>query len=132
MLQRSSGAIEKQAMNLQSLKIISGGQTGADRAGLDWDIKHGFTRTSLSKGRCLKSKSLPIRSHEPSTRPTDLTSPKRPPSGAGSLCPHFRPLKGLDLRQAAWEISPRLHVTLCRLAEPYEERQLTSLIALYE
>jgi hypothetical protein len=28
-------------MNLQSLKIISGGQTGADRAGLDWAIKHG-------------------------------------------------------------------------------------------
>ncbi len=29
-------------MNLQSLKIISGGQTGADRAGLDWAIKHGI------------------------------------------------------------------------------------------
>jgi hypothetical protein len=29
-------------MNLQSLKIISGGQTGADRAGLDWAIKYGI------------------------------------------------------------------------------------------
>ena len=29
-------------MNLQSLKIISGGQTGADRAGLDWAIKNGI------------------------------------------------------------------------------------------
>jgi predicted Rossmann fold nucleotide-binding protein DprA/Smf involved in DNA uptake len=29
-------------MNLQSLKIISGGQTGADRAALDWAIKHGI------------------------------------------------------------------------------------------
>jgi hypothetical protein len=31
-----------EAMNLQSLKIISGGQTGADRAGLDWAIKNGI------------------------------------------------------------------------------------------
>jgi Circularly permutated YpsA SLOG family len=29
-------------MNLQSLKIVSGGQTGADRAGLDWAIKNGI------------------------------------------------------------------------------------------
>ena len=29
-------------MNLQSLKIVSGGQTGADRTGLDWAIKHGI------------------------------------------------------------------------------------------
>ncbi len=29
-------------MNLQSLKIISGGQTGADRAALDWAIKNGI------------------------------------------------------------------------------------------
>ncbi len=29
-------------MNLQSLKIISGGQTGADRAALDWAIRNGI------------------------------------------------------------------------------------------
>jgi hypothetical protein len=34
--------IETEAMNLQSLKIISGGQTGADRAALDWAIKTGI------------------------------------------------------------------------------------------
>jgi hypothetical protein len=29
-------------MNLQTFKIISGGQTGADRAALDWAIKNGI------------------------------------------------------------------------------------------
>lgn len=29
-------------MNLKSMKIISGGQTGAGRAGLDWAIKNGI------------------------------------------------------------------------------------------
>jgi hypothetical protein len=29
-------------MRHRDLKIISGGQTGADRAGLDWAIKNGF------------------------------------------------------------------------------------------
>jgi len=29
-------------MNSRGLKIISGGQTGADRAALDWAIRHGF------------------------------------------------------------------------------------------
>jgi len=39
-------------MNLQSLKIISGGQTGADRAGLDWPIKHGISNGGwCPKGR---------------------------------------------------------------------------------
>jgi len=28
-------------MKIESLKIIPGGQTGADRAGLDWAIQHG-------------------------------------------------------------------------------------------
>jgi hypothetical protein len=39
-------------MNLQSLIIISGGQTGADRAGLDWTIKHGIPHDGwCPKGR---------------------------------------------------------------------------------
>jgi hypothetical protein len=29
-------------MKIESLKIISGGQTGADRAALDWAIEHGI------------------------------------------------------------------------------------------
>ena len=29
-------------MNLKAMKIISGGQTGADRAARDWAIKHGI------------------------------------------------------------------------------------------
>jgi hypothetical protein len=36
--------IETEAMNLQSLKIISGGQTGPDRAALDVAIKNGIPR----------------------------------------------------------------------------------------
>ena len=28
--------------NLKAMKIISEGQTGADRAGLDWAMKHGI------------------------------------------------------------------------------------------
>jgi hypothetical protein len=39
-------------MNLQSLKIISGGQTGADRAALDWAIKNGVAHGGwCPKGR---------------------------------------------------------------------------------
>ena len=29
-------------MKIESLRIISGGQTGADRAALDWAIEHGI------------------------------------------------------------------------------------------
>ena len=29
-------------MNIKGMKIVSGGQTGADRAGLDWAIKNGI------------------------------------------------------------------------------------------
>jgi hypothetical protein len=46
-------------MNLQSLKIISGGQTGADRAALDWVIKHSISHGGwYPKGR--KAKDGPI------------------------------------------------------------------------
>jgi hypothetical protein len=39
-------------MNLDGLKIISGGQTGADRAGLDWAIKNGISHGGwCPKGR---------------------------------------------------------------------------------
>jgi hypothetical protein len=39
-------------MNLQSLRIVSGGQTGADRAGLDWAIKNGIAHGGwCPKGR---------------------------------------------------------------------------------
>jgi Circularly permutated YpsA SLOG family len=36
------GRDKKEAMNLPILKIVSGGQTGADRAGLDWAMNHGI------------------------------------------------------------------------------------------
>jgi hypothetical protein len=39
-------------MKIQGLKIISGGQTGADRAALDWAIKHGI----LYGGWCPKGR----------------------------------------------------------------------------
>ena len=46
-------------MNLQSLKIISGGQAGANRAALDWAIKHGISHGGwCPKGR--KSEDGPI------------------------------------------------------------------------
>lgn len=47
-------------MNLQSLKIVSGGQTGADRAGLDWAIKHGIPYGGwCCKGRRSEDGSIP-------------------------------------------------------------------------
>lgn len=34
-----------------NFKIMSGGQTGADRAGLDWAIAHGRMEVGVQKGR---------------------------------------------------------------------------------
>jgi hypothetical protein len=49
---RSHLRIEAETMSLQSLKIVSGGQTGADRAGLNWAIKHGIAHGGwCPKGR---------------------------------------------------------------------------------
>jgi hypothetical protein len=36
---------------LQNLKIISGGQTGADRAALDWAIAHGIPHGGCHRRR---------------------------------------------------------------------------------
>jgi len=44
------GRVKREAMNLATLKIVSGGQTGADRAALDWAIKNGIPHG----GRCPK------------------------------------------------------------------------------
>jgi hypothetical protein len=44
-----------EALNLPILRIVSGGQTGADRAGLDWAIKHGVPHGGwCPKGRRAK------------------------------------------------------------------------------
>jgi hypothetical protein len=47
-------------MNLPTLKIVSGGQTGADRAGLDWAIKNGISHGGwCPKGRRSKDGTIP-------------------------------------------------------------------------
>jgi hypothetical protein len=38
-------------MNQPILRIVSGGQTGADRAGLDWAIKNGIPHEGENAGR---------------------------------------------------------------------------------
>jgi hypothetical protein len=51
-------------MNLHRLKIVSGGQTGADRAGLDWAIKNGIAHGGwCPKGRRLEDGTIPGQYH---------------------------------------------------------------------
>ena len=38
----SAGVLSMQPMNSATFKVMSGGQTGADRAALDWAIEHGI------------------------------------------------------------------------------------------
>lgn len=48
------------AANLQNLKIISGGQTGVDRAALDWAIAHGIPHGGYCPlGRLAEDGSIP-------------------------------------------------------------------------
>ena len=47
-------------MNLPTLRIVSGGQTGADRAALDWAIKHGIPHGGwCPKGRRSEDGTIP-------------------------------------------------------------------------
>jgi len=43
-------------MNLPTLKIVSGGQTGAHRAALDWAIEHGIEHGDLQPERMVMGK----------------------------------------------------------------------------
>ena len=48
--------------NLKTIKIVSGGQTGADRAGLDWAIKNGIEHGGwCPKGRRSEDGTIPSR-----------------------------------------------------------------------
>jgi predicted Rossmann-fold nucleotide-binding protein len=51
-----------QAPNFQNLTIISGGQTGADRAALDWALQHGIPHGgSCPRGRLAEDGVIPTR-----------------------------------------------------------------------
>lgn len=51
-------------MKKEKIKIISGGQTGADRAALDWAIEHGFEHGGwCPKGRIAEDGIIPEKYH---------------------------------------------------------------------
>jgi arabinogalactan endo-1,4-beta-galactosidase len=64
-------------MNLAILKIVSGGQTGADRVGLDWAIKNGIPHGGwCPKGRRAEDGSIECRHQlQQNPRLKSLTSP---------------------------------------------------------
>lgn len=57
-----SGSRMSPRMGLNRLKILSGGQTGADRAALDWALAHGIPHGGwCPKGRLAEDGTIPLR-----------------------------------------------------------------------
>ena len=106
-----------QEMNFGILKIISGGQSGADRAGLDWAIANGIPHGGwCPKGRKAEDGIIPHRYHLTETNSGDYLTRTRwnVRDSDGTVIFTLKPmLSGGSLRTAEYALKkgkPILHI----------------------
>jgi hypothetical protein len=117
-------------------KIVSGGQTGADRAALDFALANGFRAGGwVPRGRLAEDGPIPERypglAESDSADPAVRTALNVRDSDATLLLSHG-PLAGgslLTLREATRRGRPVLHLDLDRISPASAERQLRRWLA---
>ena len=115
-------------------KIISGGQTGADQAGLDVAIKHNIPHGGwIPRGRMTEDGSLPEKYHlqEMPTKSYPKRTEKNIMDSDGTLIASHGKLTGgsaLTRRLAKQHLKPWLHLNMDKMSLSYASRLLKSWI----